>query len=407
MLDKVLGAKLQVWMERVRNELDLPVRLTLWNGISHDLGVFDTPLVSVRINDIGAIGAFLDPSLDTLGEAYVRESMDIDGKVADIVDVAYKLAALSAPPRGGASLAGKLMRKFAHTKSDDKAAIQYHYDVSNDFYRFWLDGKMVYSCGYFEYGLETLDEAQEKKIDLILSKIRLRRGHTLLDIGCGWGALVIRAARRFGTHCVGITLSERQYDLALERVREAQVADLVEIRLQDYRDVTGKFDRITSVGMFEHVGRDNLDEYFSRVQSLLTDNGIALNHGITSTDAESGDSPHGGGSFIDRYVFPAGELPHISLALKTMQSGGLEPLDVENLRRHYVRTLEHWTERFEGRAQAIRAMVGETKYRIWRVYLAGCAHAFAVDNVSIFQIVCQKSRQQAAVIPWSRRYMYR
>lgn len=145
MLDKVLGAKLQVWMERVRNEFDLPVRLTLWNGTRHDLGSFDTPLVSLRINDIGAIGAFLDPSLDTLGEAYMRESIDIDGKVADIVDVAYKLAALPAPSTGGASLAGKLIRKYAHSKSDDKAAIQYHYDVSNDFYRLWLDRKMVYS----------------------------------------------------------------------------------------------------------------------------------------------------------------------------------------------------------------------------------------------------------------------
>ncbi|SIT40173.1 putative fatty acid methyltransferase [Paraburkholderia piptadeniae] len=407
MLDKVLDAKLQTWMQRVRSELDLPVRLTLWNGTHYDLGSFERPRVSLRINDVGAIGAFLDPSLDTLGEAYVREQIDIDGNVIDIVDVAYKLASLSALSAGSARFAGKLMRKFAHTKSEDKAAIQYHYDVSNDFYRLWLDSRMVYSCGYFEYGLETLDEAQEKKIDLILSKIRLRRGHTLLDIGCGWGALVIRAAQRFRTHCVGITLSERQYDLALERVREAQVADRVEIRLQDYRDVTGKFDRITSVGMFEHVGRDNLEAYFARIQSLLTDNGVAMNHGITSTDADSDDSPLGGGSFIDKYVFPAGELPHLSLAVKAMQSGGLEPLDVENLRRHYVRTLEHWTGRFEAHAQRIREMVGETKYRIWRVYLAGCAHAFAVDNVSIFQIVCQKSRQPASVIPWSRRYMCR
>jgi cyclopropane-fatty-acyl-phospholipid synthase len=224
---------------------------------------------------------------------------------------------------------------------------------------------------------------------------------------CGWGALVIRAARRFGVKCIGITLSEQQFELAQQRVQEEGLTDLVTICLQDYREVTGTFDRITSVGMFEHVGIDNLPAYFRRIRYLLADGGVAMNHGITTTEADSREAPRGGGTFIDKYVFPAGELPHLSLALRAMQAGGLEAIDVENLRRHYVRTLEIWAAEYERHAEHIRELIGETKYRIWRVYLAGCAHAFAVDNVSIYQIVCHKAGQPVTSLPWSREYMYR
>ena len=404
MLEKVIGTKLDTWANHIRTEMNLPVRLKLWSGRNYDLGTFDAPRVQLRVNDVAAIGAFLNPTLDALGSAYVQQSIDIDGKIADIIDVAYTLASL---PTWDTGLATKMLKRFTHTRKEDKESIQYHYDVSNEFYQLWLDKRMVYSCGYFERGDETLDDAQRKKIDHILSKIRLQQGQTLLDIGCGWGALVIRAAQKFQARCVGITLSEKQYDLACQRVKEAGLSDLVEIRLQDYRDVIGTFDRITSVGMFEHVGLDNLEGYFSKIHALLGDDGVAMNHGITSTDPNNGDSPGGGGTFIDQYVFPAGELPHISLALRAMQAGGLEALDVENLRRHYVKTLDEWTRRFEAETELIRQMVGETKYRIWRVYLAGCAQAFAQDNVSIFQIVCQKSQQPANTIPWSRHHMYR
>ena len=203
-----------------------------------------------------------------------------------------------------------------------------------------------------------------------------------------------------------MTLSQNQYDLATERVRAAGLQDQIEIRIQDYRDLTGQFDRITSVGMFEHVGRKNLPGYFRRMHDLLADGGVAMNHGITSSDSAGGETSMGGGDFIDRYVFPQGELPHISLALSAAQDGGLEALDVESLRRHYARTLEHWAERFEANGETIRAMVGEKKYRIWRVYLAGCAHAFDADEISIFQTVLQKAGKSATSIPWSRRYIY-
>ncbi|MEX3969689.1 class I SAM-dependent methyltransferase [Paraburkholderia caribensis] len=403
MLNKVVDSAVGRWVNRVRNESNLPVRLTLWTGQTFNLGWHDNPTVHIRVKDPSAIPALLNPSLDTLGEAYVQQKIDVDGTLQGVINAAY---GLSETGGDSSSVVSSLAKRFAHTKKEDKQAIQYHYDVSNEFYALWLDERMVYSCAYFETGDETLDEAQVKKIDHILDKIRVESDSTLLDIGCGWGALVIRAAQRFGVRCVGITLSERQFELATERVKQAGLSHLIEIRMQDYRDTTGSFDRITSVGMFEHVGMANLPEYFRKIHHLLAESGIAMNHGITATDANSGDTPLGGGTFIDKYVFPAGELPHISLALKAMQGGGLEALDVENLRRHYARTLNIWSDRYERAGERIRRMIGEEKYRIWRVYLAGCAHAFDVDNVAIYQIVCQKSAKPSSTIPWSRRYMY-
>ncbi|VVD60067.1 SAM-dependent methyltransferase [Pandoraea anhela] len=407
MLDKLMEVAVSRWSERIRQDLDLPVRLTLPLDKSFDLGTFASPRVTLRVNQAAAIPALLEPSLDTLGEAYIRSHIDIDGDLADVMRVAYALAGGAATRQGAsASPVTKLARRFSHSKKEDRDSIQYHYDVSNEFYQLWLDERMVYSCAYFEHGDESLDAAQLKKIDHILNKIRIEPGNTLLDIGCGWGALVIRAAQRFGIKCVGITLSERQLALGRERVAALGLTDRVELRLQDYRDVTGSFDRITSVGMFEHVGLANMQAYFTVVGELLADGGVALNHGITSTDALSSDTPFGGGTFIDKYVFPAGELPHLSFAIQAMQSGGLEVLDVENLRRHYAQTLQEWTSRYERHGDAIREMIGDMKYRIWRVYLAGCAYAFEVDNVAIFQVVCQKARQNAGTIPRARKYMY-
>ncbi|WP_347316661.1 cyclopropane-fatty-acyl-phospholipid synthase family protein, partial [Ralstonia pseudosolanacearum] len=386
---QAIDRKLEHWISDIRASANLPVLLRLWNGHQYALGRFDRPTVTLTVREASALPLLLSPTLNNLGEAYVQEKIDLDGRLPDIISVGYQLAA-SAAATGSNALA-RVVRHFAHTKEGDKASIRYHYDVSNDFYKLWLDRNMVYSCAYFEHGDETLDDAQIKKIDHILTKIRLQPDQTLLDIGCGWGALVLRAAQQFGARCLGVTLSQNQFDLARERVRAAGLEDRIEIRLQDYRDLTGAFDRITSVGMFEHVGRKNLPGYFRRVHSLLADNGIAMNHGITSSDPEGGESSLGGGDFIDRYVFPQGELPHISLALRAAQEGGLEALDVESLRRHYARTLEHWADRFETNGETIRKIVGEKTYRIWRVYLAGCAHAFDADEVSIFQILCQKS----------------
>ncbi|WP_151448219.1 SAM-dependent methyltransferase [Lacisediminimonas profundi] len=394
--------RLENWIDGIRNEASLPLRLQLWNGRQFDFGQPD-PEVTIRVPNVSALTYLLKPTLANLGQAYVEGMLDVEGRVKAVIGIANTLAAKSIKD---ASRPTRSFNPFHHTRRQDAAAIQYHYDVSNEFYQTWLDPNMVYSCAYFENGDEDLASAQLKKIDHILTKIQVQPGDRLLDIGCGWGALAIRAAQEFGARCVGVTLSQNQFTLATERVKQLGLSDRIEIRLQDYRDVTGSFDRITSVGMFEHVGIPNLAAYFAKISSLLADGGMALNHGITSTDPENGETAYGGGEFIDRYVFPHGELGHISTVLKAMQKGGLEALDVENLRRHYARTCDIWAENFESNSDRLQQMVDPKRFRIWRVYLAGCAYAFANDWISLNQVVCVKAGQDAAALPWSRRYMY-
>ncbi len=377
----------------------VPVGLRLWNGWEVDLG--PTPRVSLEIKSLRALRYLLRPSMATLGQAYVDGEIDVVGDIDDVIHIAAQLS----------THAGKVdrhgPRRIRHTRKIDQEAIAYHYDVSNDFYRLWLDEEMLYSCAYFRQNEDSLDQAQNQKLDHILSKLRPQQGQRLLDIGCGWGALVIRAAQRFGVQAVGITLSRNQYEHALERVKAAGLEDRVEIRLQDYRDVSEKYDRISSIGMFEHVGLKNLRGYFSKVHELLADDGICLNHGITSTDPDSAESPLGGGEFIERYVFPHGELPHISFALREMSAAGLEVTDVENLRRHYALTTRHWSQRFESNAELLKEMVGEKRFRIWRAYLAGCTYGFTNNWIALHQILAIKSGMpEHNPMPMTREYMY-
>jgi len=394
--------KLDDWVNTMRAQAALPLRLQLWNGRHFDFST-QTPEVTIHVPKPSALTYLLNPSLDNLGSAYVEGKLEVEGHLRAIFDVGNKLAELGF--RQGSRL-GQLFTPRPHTRKQDSQAIEYHYDVSNEFYQAFLDPSMVYSCAYFADGDEDLATAQQKKIDHILTKIDLRPGQTLLDIGCGWGALVIRAARKFGTRCTGITLSRNQLELATERVKALGLDDRVSIRLLDYRDMEGRFDRITSVGMFEHVGLKNLPTYFSTIRKLLADDGLAMNHGICTTNTDHATARHGAGEFIEQYVFPHGELPHIGTVLTAMQDGGLEAMDVENLRRHYARTCALWAENFERNDARIRTLVDERKYRIWRIYLAGCVHAFRHDWISLYQIVCGKAGRDAEALRWSRRYMY-
>lgn len=402
----ILQKKLEHWANTIRKQKHIPLRMELWNGQQINFSDGD-PKVIIRVPHIPTFPLLFSPSIANIGSAYVEQKIEVDGELHDIINVGNAL--ITDESGSTITLADKLKRVFRqakHSKEKSRAAIQYHYDVSNDFYQLWLDKNMVYSCAYFEQGDEDLDSAQLKKIDHIFKKIQLRPGHTLLDIGCGWGALVIRAAQIFGANCVGITLSKKQEELARQRVFEAGLNDKIEIRLQDYRDVDApnRFDRITSVGMFEHVGIDNLPNYFSTIRSLLADGGMAMNHGITTTNIHNKETPHG--EFIENYVFPNGQLPHLSTVLRTMQEGGLEALDIENLRRHYAQTCYLWSNNFEAHTNEIKKIAGEKRYRIWRIYLAGCAYAFRQDWLSLYQVVCVKSGQNSAQLPWSRRYMY-
>jgi cyclopropane-fatty-acyl-phospholipid synthase len=361
------------------------------------------PEVDVIARSWKGVKALAAPALGTLARAYVHNDIDFTGSARRVLALAESMAGSVA--QGGESARVKV-RGFWNRRRGNRANIQHHYDVSNAFYRLWLDSRMVYSCAYFRAASDTLDAAQEHKLDHICRKLRLAPGERLLDIGCGWGALVMRAAEKFGARAVGVTLSPNQYELARERIAAAGLADRCEVRLEDYRDVTGKFDRIASVGMFEHVGLQHLREYFAKIRSLLQDEGTVMNHGITTADPDSAESPLGASDYIERYVFPHGELPHISRTLYEMCAAGLEPVDVENLRRHYALTLTHWCERFEAHDQQLREIAGDKRWRIWRMYLAGCAYAFAQEWTALHQILAVKAGSGTRALPLTRDYMY-
>ena len=391
-------------LAELRAKSPLPLAIELWNGKRYALS--DQPSVTLKVSGASALKDLANPDLATLGEAYVEGRIDVEGPIDEALRTAEALSRYLGNARDGKRPAFWNV----HSKKRDSKVVRYHYDVSNDFYALWLDRRLVYSCAYFKTGDETLAQAQKQKLDHICRKLRLSPGERFLDIGCGWGALVMHAAERYGVRATGITLSENQHALANERIRAAGLADRCEVRLQDYRDVPGEggFDKIASVGMFEHVGLKNLPVYFGTICRLLAPGGIAMNHGITSIDPESRSVGLGAGDFIEKYVFPDGEVPHLSLVVKEMGAAGLEVMDVETLRLHYAKTLAHWSQRLEANLDAARKHAGDKRLRIWRLYLAGCAHAFARNWVTIQQVIAVKPDNPSRnPLPWTRDYMYR
>ena len=283
--------------QKLRTKSPVPIRLQLWNGAQIDLADFALrePLAKIILPTRDAMRYMVSPSLSNLGRAYVEGAIDIEGRLGDVIEASWTLARSAVQPHGRL---GRLFRFWTHTRDSDRKDIEYHYDVSNDFYKLWLDENMVYSCAYFADGTEDLATAQIKKIDHILTKLQLQPGERLLDIGCGWGALAIRAAQQFGADVRGITLSKQQHAHATQRVRELGLEDKVTIELRDYRDLLpefeGHFDKVSSVGMFEHVGFKGLEQYFSIMRAVTRDGGLMLNHGITTSDPENGETPYGG-----------------------------------------------------------------------------------------------------------------
>ncbi|MGC8505003.1 MAG: class I SAM-dependent methyltransferase [Acidithiobacillus sp.] len=388
----------------------IPLRIVFWDG--HEYAFSPTPLVTMHIHSAKVLSRMvMGSALDVLGEAYVEGDVGMEGRYQDLLAVAEAVGD-AFPGRKSAGGKGFLSRwgwAQAHNKARDAEAIRYHYDVSNDFYRLWLDRNMVYSCGYFKTGSEDIHQAQEQKLDHICRKLHLQPGERLLDIGCGWGGLLSWAARNYGIHGVGVTLSEEQFAYARERMEREGLADRVEIRLQDYRDIPeeGAFDKVSSVGMFEHVGRAKLGGYFGVIRRVLKEGGWAMNHGITAPQQDDQNGHHQGGDFIDKYVFPDGEIPHLWRVVHEMAGQHLEVLDVENLRPHYAQTLIHWVRRLEERKEEAIAMVGEKRYRIWAIYMAASAHAFQRNWSALHQVLVVKQEQLGLTPrPWERRYQY-
>jgi len=399
----LIEARLRKKLDDLRKHGSMPLTIELWNGKRYELG--DPASVTVRVPHASALRYFIDADLAKLGEAYVEGHIDVDGPIDDVL----RAAATLARQLGGDKPGRRPLLRLNHTRKLDAKAIGYHYDVSNDFYALWLDRNMVYSCAYFKTGDEDIHAAQEQKLDHICRKLQLAPGDRFLDIGCGWGALVRWAAKHYGVDATGITLSRNQHELANARIRVEGLESRCRVLLQDYRDVPGEavYDKIASVGMFEHVGLKNLPVYFDKIRSLLKDGGMVLNHGITSVDPDSRSVGLGAGDFVGKYVFPHGELPHLSVVTREMGAADLEVMDVETLRLHYAKTLWHWSARLEASLERAREHAGEKRLRIWRTYLAGCAHGFDQRWTSIHQVLAVKTNDPTQnPLPWTRAYMY-
>ena len=395
---------------RDRMKADPPsLRLAFWDGDRFDFA--PSPAVTIAIHHPKVLRRLAVGDMSSLGDAYVSGDLTVEGAVRAVLHVGLRIAdggGRSRLVRRLAPLAAKIPGRHSRRRDADNVAI--HYDVSNDFYALWLDKEMMYSCAYFGNGTETIDRAQERKLDHICRKLRLRPGERLLDIGCGWGGLLRWAAQHHGVSGVGVTLSREQHDYARARIAAEDLSDRVEVRLQDYRDIGEPegFDKVVSVGMYEHVGIRNLAGYFSGMRSLLKPGGIALNHGITAGDPDGHATGPAGGDFIDRYVFPGGEIPHLSRVVYEVSKAGLEVTDVEDLRPHYARTLSRWVDRLEAEAEAAQAAAGMQRYRIWRMYMAGMGYAFDRGWLRLAQVVAYKPMGEAAMAPrpWTREALY-
>jgi cyclopropane-fatty-acyl-phospholipid synthase len=390
----------------------------LWDGTTTG----DPALVpfTLCINSPGALRLALRPPADlNAGRAFAAGALTCEGDVESAVDTFYgamtrfpiksypRLLALmmGLPKEPIPELREAHLRGTPHSLARDRAAIGFHYDLPVAFYRSFLDRNLLYSCAYFDDGVETLDGAQEAKLDYVLRKLRIRPGERFLDIGCGWGALVLAAARR-GIEALGVTLSVEQHAEAQRRISAEGLEGMARVELRDYRELrAGSFDKIASVGMFEHVGRKHFNEYFETAFGLLAPGGLFLNHAIADTSYRTKGGRIGG--FVDRFVFPDGELVPASETLAAAERAGFDVRDVENLREHYARTLRCWVRNLEANRDAAVAVTDEQTYRVWRLYMAGSAQGFRVGRLGLFQALLAKAHPDGSVdLPATRRDLY-
>jgi len=398
--------------------------IKLWDGSIIDPAPGEDSKFTLAIKSPeGLRRMFSSPDEVSLGEAYIYDDCDIEGdceRVFDLSDdildreidfgdklrLAYLIMKLPKRERQQEGRHKLVLSGKLHSKERDSRAVRYHYDVSNDFFATYLDRNMVYSCGYFRHPEEDIDIAQENKLDYICRKLYLKQGEKMLDIGCGWGALVIHAAKQYGVEAFGITLSKPQADYAKERIKREGLEDRCRVEVLDYRDVDGvdNYDKLVSVGMFEHVGGEMLAEYFTHAYNIVKPGGLFLNHGIASNELRP-DRP--GRSFSNYYVFPDGELLPINKTLSVAEDTGFEVRDVESLREHYAMTLRHWVRRLEANREKAIGFTDESTYRVWRLYMSGSAHGFDSGRLNVYQTLLVKSGRKPGGLPLTRDGWYK
>jgi cyclopropane-fatty-acyl-phospholipid synthase len=337
------------------------------------------------------------------GMAFIRGDFDVEGDLPAAIEAWSKHPKRATLPSLALSLLPRLrLERWWQSRAAARRNIAFHYDRSNEFYRTFLDSRMVYSCGYFTCPGESLDRAQENKLDLVCRKLDVHPGEWFLDVGCGWGALAVWATERFGARAVGCTLSRRQYETAVRVIGERGLADRARVELKDYRDVSGRFTKMASVGMIEHVGRSRLEGYFRELADRLEDSGLFLNHGIVRPLTVPRDPM---GQFLQQQVFPGGELTSLEETLAAAERAGFEVLDVENLRPHYALTCRAWVSRLQANRDACLGLVDRDTYRTWLLYLAASASGFSQGTTDVYQTLLAK-RSPAQARHLTRRYMF-
>ena len=398
------------------------------------LGTSSAP-VKLTFSNWSSIARLKAGQIGALAEDYVEGKMQLDGAMRDVMRAVTKLLPgnpVHSNPGWWSGLLRRARSIGSHTPARDAAQIQFHYDVSDDFYALWLDPRRVYSCAYYTDLADasiTLARAQEAKLDHICRKLRLKPGERFLDIGGGWGGLLMWAAEHYGVDATGITLSKNQHAHVRQLVADKGLGGRVRMELRDYRQMTigpadQPFDKISSVGMFEHVGKPNMAAYFTKIMSLLAPGGLVINHGITAGGLENHQLGAGMGDFIEKYIFPGGELLHVSAVLEYLARSGLELVDAENLRPHYARTLWDWSNALELQLDKARQLLAandsaehaEKTLRAYRLYLAGSAMSFEQGWLSLHQLLATRPsgdiasspvRGAQSVYPFNRSYMYR
>ncbi|MEG0150930.1 MAG: cyclopropane-fatty-acyl-phospholipid synthase family protein [Comamonas sp.] len=406
----------------------LPVTTSVQLSSGERIGP-DNSAVQLSFRSPKALAALADGQIGSVGAAIVEGWVDVKGRARDIMAVATGLLQgnpVELAPTWLEQSVAKAKSLAMHTLTRDAEQIQFHYDLSDEFYALWLDPRRVYSCAYYRDLSMSLAQAQEAKLDHICKKLQLQPGERFWDIGSGWGGLIFWAAENYGVQAHGITLSRNQFEYVQRKIEAKGLQGRVTVELRDYRQMDGvpPFDKIGSVGMFEHVGSAHLAEYFQTIYQMLQPGGMALVHGITAGGVNNGEVGAGIGDFINRYIFPGGELMHISRVLHDLGKSGLEMVDVENLRPHYARTLWAWSDSLEAQLAQAQSIL-TTQYdadraaralRAYRLYLAGCAMGFEHGWVALHQMLCIKpdGDLQHGVMPgaqsryaFNREYIYR